>query len=181
MTDKTDGKTKKSPLKLILLALGALAFSGGGFAAGQFMSGPKLSPSEEVLRLIESSSLAGAAVTGGSLASGEARPNGLPTLYHEFPEPLLSNLAGSRRFLQVGVGIATRQDEQVIAHLVTHEMALRSDMLGVISGFSEEDIAGTEGRTRLADAIKTAINTRLEQLTGRAGIEDVFFKSFVLQ
>ncbi|KGM88140.1 Flagellar basal body-associated protein [Roseovarius mucosus DSM 17069] len=103
------------------------------------------------------------------------------TRYHEFPDPLTTNLKSSRRFLQIGVGVSTQYDESVIANVETHAMALRSDMLAVISGFAEEDVEGTAGREALAEALKTAINTRLEALEGFGGIEGVFFPSFVLQ
>ena len=56
-----------------------------------------------------------------------------------------------------------------------------SDMLAVISTFTEEDLAGTEGRAKLSEALKAAINKRLEKAEGFGGVEDVFFPSFVLQ
>jgi flagellar FliL protein len=60
-------------------------------------------------------------------------------------------------------------------------MALRSDMLAVISGFTEAEVEGAEGRARLAAALRDAINARLEALEGFGGVEDVFFPSFVMQ
>jgi flagellar FliL protein len=54
-------------------------------------------------------------------------------------------------------------------------------MLAVISGFTESDVAGLEGREALADALRDAINRRLEELEGFGGVEDVFFATFVMQ
>jgi flagellar FliL protein len=60
-------------------------------------------------------------------------------------------------------------------------MALRSDMLAVMSNFTEAEVEAEGGRARLSDDLKEAINTRLVGLEGFGGIEDVFFRSFVLQ
>lgn len=181
-----DARPKGGFLKKMLVWLVmALILGGGGFGAGYYLSGGRLSPSQEVLRLIE---LETASASDGEIDTGPKRvPKDMPeapifeTRYHEFPEPLTTNLKGSRRFLQIGVGISTQYDESVIAHVETHAMALRSDMLAVISGFAEEDVEGTAGREALAEALKTAINTRLTALEGFGGIEGVFFPTFVLQ
>ena len=103
------------------------------------------------------------------------------TIYYEFPGTFTTNLNGSRRFLQVGLGVSTQYDEQVMANVDSHQLALRSDILGIISDFSEADVAGKSGRDALAGALKTGINARLEELEGFGGVEDVYFTSFVLQ
>lgn len=173
------GKTLKKYLGLTLLA-GGLA--GGGFGAGYYYSGGRLSPSEEVLRLIERDSAKAEADTGPEKITRERPENPVfETRYHEFDKPLTTNLKGSRRFLQLGVGVSTQYDDSVVANVKTHELALRSDMLAVISGFTETDVEGAEGRAALADALKAAINARLETLEGFGGIEGVFFPTFVLQ
>ncbi|WP_417727051.1 flagellar basal body-associated FliL family protein [Roseovarius sp.] len=180
-----DARPKGRFLKKILMwLLFALLLGGGGFGAGFYVSGGRLSPSQEVLRLIElETAIADADTETGPkrIPREKSETTAFETRYHEFPDPLTTNLKGSRRFLQIGVGVSTQYDESVIAHVETHAMALRSDMLAVISGFSEEDVEGTAGREALADALKTAINTRLETLEGFGGIESVFFPSFVLQ
>ena len=43
-------------------------------------------------------------------------------------------------------------------------MALRSEILGTVSEFTVEQVEGKVGRDDLANNIKDAINTRLEQL-----------------
>ena len=63
----------------------------------------------------------------------------------------------------------------------SHQLALRSVILGVISDFSEEDVKGAIGRDRLAGALRDAINSKLETLENFGGVEEVHFTSFVLQ
>ena len=62
-----------------------------------------------------------------------------------------------------------------------HQLALRSEVLGVVSEFTVEEVEGKVGRDDLADGIKNAINSRLEELEGFGGVEGVYFTAFVLQ
>ncbi|MEL7300698.1 MAG: flagellar basal body-associated FliL family protein [Pseudomonadota bacterium] len=184
MTDTTaDAPPKKKGglLKTLLIVLVVgLLFGGGGFAGGIFYAGQQEPASGDILQLIESE--------GGVGADGAKRvPRALPdrsafeTRYHEFAEPLTTNLRGSRRFLQIGVGISTQYDDTVISHIETHELALKSDMLAVMSGFTEDDVTGQNGRDALAEALRDAMNIRLEALEGFGGVEGVYFPSFVMQ
>jgi flagellar FliL protein len=189
-TADTDAPKKKKGglIKTILMVIGGVAFLGGGFYAGIFYSGQQMSPSEEVLKLIEQDE-AEAAAEAEAEAEGDPEKvaKDIPetalfaTSYYEFPDPLTTNLSGSSRFLQIGIGLSTQYDQSVITHVETHAMAIRSDMLAVISGFSESEIQGKEGRDRLSAALKAAVNDRLIALEGFGGIEDVFFPSFVMQ
>ena len=58
------------------------------------------------------------------------------TIYHEFPGTFTTNLAGSRKMLQVGIGVSTQYDDTVMMNVESHQLALRSVILGVISDFS---------------------------------------------
>lgn len=182
-----DGSVKKKGggmLKnLFLLILGG-GLAAGGFFAGQYVTQSTMSPADEVLRLIEETGPDG---THMNEDEPQRIPRELPdaplfeTQYYEFPDPLTTNLKGSTRFLQLGIGLATQYDQAVLGNVQTHEMALRSDMLAVLSTFTEADVEGTEGRDALSAALRDAINARLEQLEGFGGIESVFFPVFVMQ
>ena len=103
------------------------------------------------------------------------------TTYYEFPGNFTTNLKGSRKFLQISVGVSTQYDETVMMNVESHQLAMRSEILGVISEFSPDDISGREGKQKLADALKNGINSILEKLEGFGGVENVHFTSFVLQ
>ena len=180
-----DGRPKGGVLKkLITWLLVCIILSGVGFGAGFYYANDPLSPSQEVLRLIEQDATEAA---NGEEAGPKRVPREVPqteqfeTSYYEFPDALTTNLKGSRRFLQVGVGLSTQYDAAVIENVERHAMALRSDMLAVLSAFTEEDVEAEGGRARLSSELKDAINGRLISLEGFGGIEDVFFRSFVLQ
>ena len=68
-----------------------------------------------------------------------------------------------------------------MANVESHQLALRSEILTIMSEFSSEDISGKEGKYNLADALKNGINEVLMKVEGFGGIENVQFTSFVVQ
>ncbi len=103
------------------------------------------------------------------------------TTYYEFPGNFTTNLRESKKFLQITVGVSTQYDEEVMVNVESHQLALRGIILGVMSEYSEQDVAGRDGKQSLADAIKDALNIFLEDKEGFGGVEGIHFTSFVLQ
>ena len=79
------------------------------------------------------------------------------TTYYEFPGNFTTNLRESKKFLQVTVGVSTQYDEEVMINVESHQLAMRGIILGVMSEYTENDVAGREGKQILADAIKDGI------------------------
>lgn len=170
-------------LRILGLVIGAGICVGGGFAGGWFMFSGAQSPMNDALRLIEREPANLTEDKGGPQKTARPLPesSGFVTSYYSFDETLTTNPAGSRRFVQLGVSLSTQYDAKVMEHVDTHKVALRSDMLAVVSSFTEEQITGLAGRDALAVALRDAINARLESLEGFGGVESVFFPSFVIQ
>ena len=103
------------------------------------------------------------------------------TTYFEFPGDFTTNLKGSRKFLQVSVGVSTQYDEKVMEVVDSHQLALRSEILSTISDFTEEDISGSDGKKKLSERLMVVLNKKLETLKEFPGIEDVYFTAFILQ
>ena len=103
------------------------------------------------------------------------------TTYYEFPGNFTTNLRDSKKFLQITVGVSTQYDEEVMINVESHQLALRGIILGVMSEYSEQDVAGRDGKQGLADAIRDALNIFLEDKEGFGGVEGIHFTSFVLQ
>lgn len=187
--DPVAPRKKGGILAILGKVLMALAFAGMGFGGGYVYFANPFSPTQDMLKLIEPEAPAAQdeVVEGEDGAAHKKVPKPVPeeeifvTSYFTFPDPLTSNLKDSRAFLQIQIGVSTQYDAQVIKNVEAHKLALQSDMLAVIATFTEEDVAGPAGRARLADALKDAINVRLEKLEGFGGIEDVFFPSFMMQ
>ena len=186
ITPETENQPKKKGklLKIILLLLIGILLAGGGFGAAYFMFGNQTNPANEIERIIERRATANVGADGDGGPKKIVKPetgSNFKTTYYEFPELLTTNLKGSRRYLQVGLGVATQYDDEVITHVDTHQLAIRSDVLAIISGYTEEEVEGKAGRDRLAEDIRDVINARLLQLEGFGGIESIFFSSFILQ
>ncbi len=202
---------KKSPIKLILMIVGGITLLGAGIGLGIFMGGGEdTDPSAEISQIIEKKENPDKSDEGaegneeeesasndcseeekdeeGNCPSGPKKmPKITPeqeiftTTYYEFPGNFTSNLKGSKKFLQISVGVSTQYDEQVMANVESHQLALRSEILTTMSEFTSEDIAGRDGKNNLADAIKNSINDTLMKVEGFGGIENVHFTSFVIQ
>jgi len=176
--------------KLLIFGGGGLGMIAVGLGAGWLIFGSaQPDPSEEIEEIIErklaerETAEADADNTTEPQKQSKDTPEDevFETIYHEFAGTFTTNLDGSRKMLQLGIGVSTQYDDTVMMNVESHQLALRSVILGVISNFSEEDVKGSSGREMMADSIRDAINSKLEALENFGGIEEVHFTSFVLQ
>ena len=185
-------KRKINFTKIAIFGLGAVLLLGIGVGAGAFLFMPTQTPIEQVEELIEKKlKQAGQLPSADGLDEENLEPQKVSketpvnetfvTSYYTFADNFTTNLNKSKQFLQVSVGVSTQYDETVIENVEKHQMALRSEVLGVIGTYSVDDIDGKIGRDNLANSIKDAINVKLLDLEGFGGVEGVHFTSFVLQ
>ena len=185
-------KRKINFQKIALFGLGPIVLLGIGLGAGAFLFMPTQTPVEQVEELIEKKlKQAGQLPSADGLNEEDLEPQKVSketpvnetfvTSYYTFADNFTTNLNKSKQFLQISVGVSTQYDETVIENVEKHQMALRSEILGVMGTYSVDDIDGKVGRDKLADSIKDAINVKLEDLEGFGGVEGVHFTSFVLQ
>jgi flagellar FliL protein len=185
-------KRKINFQKIAIFGLGPIVLLGIGLGAGAFLFMPTQTPVEQVEELIEKKlKQAGQLPSADGLNEEDLEPQKVSketpvnetfvTSYYTFADNFTTNLNKSKQFLQISVGVSTQYDETVIENVEKHQMALRSEVLGVMGTYSVDDIDGKVGRDKLADSIKDAINVKLEDLEGFGGVEGVHFTSFVLQ
>ena len=163
---------------------------GAGLGVGYMLFGAaQPDPSEQIEEIIERKMQEAEAAEQEALDNATAQRvsketpevENFVTIYYEFPGTFTSNLMGSRKMLQVGVGVSTQYDDSIMEMVESHQLALRSVVLGVLSEFGEEDIQGIAGREKLATAMRDAMNAKLESLEDFGGVAEVHFTSFVLQ
>jgi len=118
---------------------------------------------------------------GKELASPEGEAERWKFNYYALEKPLLSNVAGSRKVMQVTLTIMTHYDERVIKNIKTHELALRAGILDVMRQKTEADLLKPDFRKALAEDLRLVINSLLEKYEGFGGIEEVMFTEFVVQ
>ena len=185
-------KRKINFKKIALFGLGPIVLLGVGLGAGAFLFMPTQTPVEQVEALIEKKlKQAGQLPSEDGLNEEDLEPQKVSketpvnetfvTSYYTFADNFTTNLNQSKQFLQISVGVSTQYDETVIENVEKHQMAMRSEVLGVMGTYSVDDIDGKVGRDKLANSIKDAINVKLKELEGFGGVEGVHFTSFVLQ
>ena len=204
--NKNNEDKKGGIVKYILFGFGGLALLGVGLGIGMFMGGDDTDPSSEISQIIEKkdNSEKGEDEIEEDLAVEDCAdeekdeegncpvgPKKIPklvpeeeifaTTYYEFPGNFTTNLKDSKKFLQISLGVSTQYDEQVMVNVESHQLALRSEILGTMSDFTAEAISSREGKAELAESLKNGINKVLEGVEGFGGVENVHFTSFVLQ
>ena len=95
--------------------------------------------------------------------------------------PLLANVTGSRKVMQVTVAIMTHYDDKVLQNMEKHDFALRNAALDVMRQVTEAEIDKPTFRIELAEKIRLAMNAVLEKYEDFGGIEQVLFTEFVVQ
>ena len=203
--NKNNEDRKGGIVKYILFGFGGLALLGVGLGIGIFMGGDETDPSSEISQIIEKKdnpeeeniieeelALEDCAdeekdEEGNCPVGPKKIPKLVPeeeifaTTYYEFPGNFTTNLKDSKKFLQISLGVSTQYDEQVMVNVESHQLALRSEILGTMSDFTAEAISSREGKAELAKSLKNGINKILEEVEGFGGVENVHFTSFVLQ
>lgn len=188
---------KSNLLKIIIFVVGGFLLIAIGLGIGYFIFGgePEPDPSAEVNQIIEGKEAEKKKTEVENKEGEEEGEDGIvkknvksipevdsyETTYFEFPGDFTTNLKGSRKFLQVSVGVSTQYDEKVMEVVDSHQLALRSEILSTISDFTEEDISGSNGKKKLSERLIVVLNKKLESLDEFPGIEDVYFTAFILQ
>ena len=188
--DEEPKKSKGFLIKIILFVVGGFVLIGAGLGVGYLLFGASQpDPSEQIEEIIERKMQEAEAAeqealdnaTNQRVSKETPEVENFVTIYYEFPGTFTSNLMGSRKMLQVGVGVSSQYDDSVMEMVESHQLALRSVVLGVLSEFGEEDVQGIAGREKLANAMRDAMNAKLESLEDFGGVAEVHFTSFVLQ
>ena len=188
--DEEPKKSKGFLIKIILFVVGGFVLIGAGLGVGYLLFGASQpDPSEQIEEIIERKMQEAEAAeqealdnaTNQRVSKETPEVENFVTIYYEFPGTFTSNLMGSRKMLQVGVGVSTQYDDSIMEMVESHQLALRSIVLGVLSEFGEEDIKGIAGREKLATTMKDAMNAKLISLEDFGGVAEVHFTSFVLQ
>ena len=184
-----EGK-KKSPLvKIIIIAVAAIVLLAGTVVGTMFLTGffdrKDIHEMEKRLEELEAKNKADSPSSDASAPQKVAKES--PELtrfensYMELDKPLVSNLTGTRKVIQVNLSIMTHYDERVFKNVKKHEPALRSAALDAMRQSTEADLGSPDFRKNLAAKIRDELNAVLTKYEDFGGIEEVFFTSFVVQ
>ena len=186
---EVEGKKKSPLIKILVIAVVAILLLSVTVVGTMFVTGffdkKDISAAEEEIKKMEESA------AGNKAAASDASPKRVtkesPELerfensYMELEKPLVSNLASTRKVIQVSLAIMTHYDERVFKNVKKHEVALRSAALDVMRQMTEADLVKPEFRKELASKIRGEMNAVLQKYEDFGGIEEVFFPTFVVQ
>ena len=103
------------------------------------------------------------------------------TAYYEFQEDFTSNLAGGANLVQISLAASTQKDGRVLMWAHDHELAIRSRILTELASTGIDDISSAEGKTKLQQRLADAINEELVAHEGFGGVDNVYFRSLIVQ
>jgi len=103
------------------------------------------------------------------------------TAYFTFSDAFTSNLRGSDVLVQVSLAASTQYDGRVLMWLKEHELALQSRILVELADTSAEEIQTPGGKQALQQRLTKAINAVLEEQEGFGGVDNVHFRSLIVQ
>ncbi len=168
--DQQEGAKKKLPLKLIIIVVVVLLVGGG--AGAFFMMGDK---NTDDAATSESKEVAESEEGEASNALGEAH-------YFSLDPPFIVNFTGKSRarFLQVNIEGMTR-DATVKESITKHFPQVRNNIVLLLSSKTYDELNSPEGKAALRKQVLKEVQKVLEAETGKEGIEDVYFTSFVMQ
>lgn len=195
--DDAAPKKKSKILMLVLVAAGALALIGGSVGATLYFTGffsPK--PVEAAKQEGEghggehaegegdhSGEEAGPEAGGGEAKDSAEVPEAekFAATYKPIERDFTMNVPNSKKFVQFKVAYKTFYGDKIVERVVKHQIAIEAAMLTAAAQFSEEELVSLEGRTRVAGALRDAMNDVLIRNEDFGGIEEVMFTHFVFQ
>lgn len=94
-------------------------------------------------------------------------------------EPFTVNLTDLSQYLQIGLTLQGGSPEAAAAVAMLMPK-VRHEMILLLSSKDAAEILSPEGKVKLADEIKHAINNAID-LSGKQGVTGVLFASFIVQ
>ena len=101
--------------------------------------------------------------------------------YFSFADEFTSNLKGSNALVQTTLAASTRRDGRVIMWLQQHELALRSRILIDLADTAEEELLTPQGKDRVQRRLTASINDVLSKAEGFGGVDQVYFRTLIIQ
>ncbi|MAK98878.1 MAG: flagellar basal body-associated protein FliL [Citromicrobium sp.] len=187
-TDETPKKKKGGFLKLLILSVVLLGAGGGGtyaaFATGMIggeHAEPKDTGPKFVLKGEEDPyEVVGEKEEGAKVVHGTGGSK-YRTAYYEFQDEFTSNLAGGMNLIQVSLAASTMKDGRVLMWLHDHELSIRSRILVELASTDAGDLETAEGKLQLQERLTKAINEELIAHEGFGGVDNVYFRSLIIQ
>ena len=195
-TEDTEGG-KGGILKILLIVVAVLVLVAGSILGTLFFTGffdekPVDEDPEVTLQEMEAEMQdtdAALAVSPGPM-SADIEQKFLIS-YYNFTDPFTVNVNGSKKVLQVKIGISTYHDKDTLFNdeegtegwVPRHLIGIRAQILKVLRSVRLEKLQALDGQDNLLEEIKLVINETLEKYekTTASPIEEAYFSEFIVQ
>lgn len=149
--------------KVLLMTAGAFLLVGMSVGATLFLTGLLGQPATE------------------SVTANDAREQ-RPPIYVELGEPMVVNfLEGAHiRYLQVRIEAMTR-DPEVAASIARHLPQIRNALVFMFGGYEYASLGTVDGKQKVREDALAQVREVVRRESGSAGVEAVYFTSFVMQ
>ena len=111
--------------------------------------------------------------------------------YYNFIDPFTVNVSGSKKVLQVKIGVSTYHDKDTLFNdeegsegwVPRHLIGIRAQILKVLRSVRLEELQALDGQDNLLEEVKLVINETLEKYekTTASPIEEAYFSEFIVQ
>lgn len=91
------------------------------------------------------------------------------------------NVPNSKKFVQFKVAYKTFYGNKIVERVTKHQIAIEAAIIATASQFGEEEMTSVEGRAKVAEALRDAMNDVLIRNEDFGGIDEVMFTHFVFQ
>ena len=194
-----DAPSKKSKLLFfVMLAAGAIALIGGSVGATLFLTGYFSAPPVEVKEGEKHGETHGEETAGeekageehgsGEAAEGEEKPSAeipesekFTATYKPIERDFTLNVPNSRKFVQFKIAYKTFYGEKIAERVTKHQIAIEAAVIATAGQFGEEEMTSLEGRTKLVEALRDAMNDVLIRNEDFGGVDEVMLTHFVFQ
>ena len=118
---------------------------------------------------------------GGAGGAPHTPPPSPPPAYVALTGNFTANLAESGRFVQIGLGVSTREGPDALEQVRANEIAVRSAVIETLAAQPESAVSSAPGRAALRKALAASVNAALVTAGAKAVVADVHFTSLVVQ
>ncbi len=172
----SDEEASKPKSKMLFIIIAAVLFLGISATAALMFTGMLSGDDEEVIA--EETASDGKA----DKKKAKQKKSRAPLNYVPLDPPFVVNFSGDTdiRFLQVTLEVGTR-DPSVVDLIKEHRPAIRNSLVFLFGSQDPVALNTREGKESLRDQTLAEIQKVMKSETGSAGVDSVFFTSFVMQ
>ena len=114
------------------------------------------------------------------LAAAEDQEAQADIAYYALKPSFVSNLAGGPKYIRCDIQLMTKHASE-IPDIELHTPALRHTILMLIGGQDGKQLKTRDGKEALRQAALQSVRTRLEELTGKTIVDDLYFTAYYVQ